>query len=371
MGAAKVTDIDPDLLHDLKDELEEKHAICADLLLKLESSPDDLELVRTLFREVHTVKGDVGLIGIHQYLPLLQSIEDVIDELRKKQLPYTAAVSDVLLLTLDLTHKELMAFIAKKDGFNDKHYNNVASMVAKMARLKGDEQQQQTLAVIQTLAPETKPTFEADAEQTEHYFTQEEINEEVAFFLQLSLLFDHRSPYGAGRTERMFELAMTMNLNAGNPLPTDQLQTAVYLHDLGMAFVPKSMVKKASNLSRHDWAWVKNHVNVVCELIRPFDIWGMATEIIKQHHERLDGSGYPQGLKDKDICTGAKLLAIVDSFEAITQTRAYQNDQQRPIVRAITEINQQAGILYCPFWVGHFNEAVRSLHTKKQKKAGK
>jgi response regulator RpfG family c-di-GMP phosphodiesterase len=58
----------------------------------------------------------------------------------------------------------------------------------------------------------------------------------------------------------------------------------------------------------------------------------------------------------------------VDSFEAITQTRAYQDVQQRPMMRAIMEINQHSGTIYCPKWVEHFNQAVKRLHVKKAKK---
>jgi HD-GYP domain-containing protein (c-di-GMP phosphodiesterase class II) len=204
--------------------------------------------------------------------------------------------------------------------------------------------------------------------QSKDYFTDEEINEEVAFFLQISLLVDQRSPYGPGRTERLFELAMTMNQLAGNPIKSSQLQAALYLHDLGMAFIPKGMMNKPSALTQHDWQWVEKHVTTIHQLISPFEIWKDASEIILHHHERIDGSGYPDGLTEDHISNGAKLLAIVDSFEAITQTRAYQDSQQRPMVRAIMEINQHSGTLYCPKWVEHFNQAVKRLHIKKAKK---
>ena len=367
MNNPKVSDFDDEIISDLKDELDEKRQSCNDHLLTLEESPEDLETVNLLFRDVHTVKGDLGIMGISQYLPLLQAIEDVLDNLRKAQKKYTPALGDVLLLSLDLTFHELKHFLKNIDDFDQAHYNNLASMINKLSRLEGHDAEQQTLAIVQTLAPETTPAKEEDEQQTRDYFTEEEINEEVAFFMQLSLLVDQRNPYGTGRTERLFELAMTMNQLAGNPIRSSQLQASLYLHDIGMAFVPKGMVSKASSLSQHDWTWIHNHVTTIHQLISPFEVWAEASEIILHHHERLDGTGYPSGLREEEICDGAKLLAIVDTFEAITQKRAYQDSKQRPMVRAIMEINQYAGTLYCPKWVQHFNQAVKRLHIKKTK----
>ncbi|EAT10975.1 HD-GYP domain-containing protein, partial [Bermanella marisrubri] len=76
---------------------------------------------------------------------------------------------------------------------------------------------------------------------------------------------------------------------------------------------------------------------------------------------------YPNQLTGDEIHDGAKILSIIDSFEAITQGRNYQTSQQRPIMRAIMEINQYAGTQYCPKWVKHFNRAVKQLHVKKHK----
>jgi HD-GYP domain-containing protein (c-di-GMP phosphodiesterase class II) len=368
MNSPQVTDFDPEIISDLKDELAEKRQRCNDYLLTLEKNPEHSETVNLLFRDVHTVKGDLGIMGIAQYLPLLQSIEDLMDNLRKGQKVFSPALGDVLLLSLDLAFTEVELFLNKEDEFDQINYNKLAGMISKLSHLDNKDAEQQTLAIVQILAPETAPSEDEDIQQSKDYFTDEEINEEVAFFLQISRLFYQRIPYGKGKTERLFELAMTMNQLAGNPIKSSQLQAALYLHDLGMAFIPKGMMNKPSALTRHDWQWVEKHVTTIHQLISPFEIWNEASEIILHHHERIDGSGYPDGLTENHISEGAKLLAIVDSFEAITQTRAYQDAQQRPMVRAIMEINQHSGTLYCPKWVKHFNQAVKRLHIKKAKK---
>ncbi len=368
MSIARIEDFDDDIINDLKDEIEEKRQSCTDHLLQLEKQPDNIDTVHLLFRDVHTVKGDVGIMGIQQYVPLLQAIEDVLETLRTQKRIYTPALGDVLLLSLDLTFTELNHFIDNDKKFEAEPYNKLAHMISKLAKLEGKESTQQTLAIVQMLAPEIIPIEEADRKQSHDYFDEDELNEEVVFFQQISLLVDKRNPYGSGRTVRMFELGLIMNKLAGNPISNQQLQAALYLHDMAMGFIPRAMMGKASALSHYDWQWVKNHVTQIHQLIAPYDVWQEAARIILHHHERIDGSGYPDGLHEKDICEGAKLLAIVDSFEAITQPRSYQDEQQRPMIRAIMEINQFSGTLYCPHWVEHFNQAVKQIHVKKAKK---
>ncbi len=364
-----VSDIDSDLIDDLADELEEKREISSQLLLELEDAPEDTELIRKLFREIHTMKGDLGLMGLQPFVPLLQAMEDVLDRLRKQEALYSPALGDVLLLVLDYNHKILDDFIQDKRKLDEARHKTIVDMLTTLGQaMNQPNYQREALAIVQELAPETAADNDNDDEEYDGTLTAEDINEEIAFFMQISLLIDQRSPFGAGRTSRIFELAMTMNHMAEEPVPYEQLQAALYLHDLGMAFVPMKLMRKGNNLNQSDWRWIKNHVTTVYQLINSFGMWQGAAEIILHHHERLDGSGYPNGLNADQICEGAKLLAIVDSFEAITQKRAYQTQQQRPIIRAITEINNQAGKLYCPKWVSYFNRAVKRLHTKKAKK---
>lgn len=362
-----VSDIDSDLISDLRDELEDKREICNELLLQLEDSPEDSEIVRKLFRDIHTIKGDIGLMGIQPYIPLLQAIEDILDRLRQKTLAYSPVLGDVLLLSLDYNHRILIDFIDNTEPLDKEHYSHIAKMIAKLATLDNDDYPPLARNLIGVLAPETSGDTE-EVEDDGFHLGAKDINEEIAFFMQMSTLVDQRMPFGAGRTSRIFELAMTMNFLADTPIDQYQLQAALYLHDLGMAFVPAKLIRKDTRFNKTDWRWIQSHVTAVHQMVSSIDIWTEAADIILHHHERLDGSGYPNGLVESEICEGAKLLAIVDTFEAITQTRAYQTAQQRPIIRAISEINNQSGKLYCTKWVEIFNQAVKRLHTKKSLK---
>jgi HD-GYP domain-containing protein (c-di-GMP phosphodiesterase class II) len=83
-----------------------------------------------------------------------------------------------------------------------------------------------------------------------------------------------------------------------------------------------------------------------------------------QHHERTDGTGYPLGLKEDDICDGAKLLAIVDTYDAMTHSRAHNDEKQLSKKEAVIEINRSAKGQFSMQWVRLFNQAMTSLLKK-------
>ena len=87
--------------------------------------------------------------------------------------------------------------------------------------------------------------------------------------------------------------------------------------------------------------------------------WQTAADIVAQHHEMADGRGYPKGLKNDQICTGAKILAIVDAFEAVT-LKHRDRGHSRSILRAIAEVNA-CDNQFAPEWIGPFNAVIRKI----------
>jgi HD-GYP domain-containing protein (c-di-GMP phosphodiesterase class II) len=357
---ATASDLDPELLQEFTDDLEERRVNCSSYLLALENNPEDEESLRLLFRDVHSVKGNLGMMDMPQYLSVLQAIEDILDAMRHHQFICSSAIDDVLLLGLDYAYNHLRDFIrGVDDNFNAQEYQHIASLIAAIPLLEGDARNAQIRATIQALAPETHAGLPPRNEVNE-----QELEAELVFFQRLSLAVDQRSEYWQGRTTRTYDVALAMNKRAGNPLNELQLKAAIYLHDLGMGFIHSNTLHKSDSLNNDEWQQIRHHVDAVVTLVKPFREWQEAVEIISQHHERLDGSGYPNGLKGDAICSGARLLAIIDTYEAILHRRAYQAFKQRPIVRAVMEINNQAGVLFCPIWVEHFNAVIREMHIR-------
>jgi HD-GYP domain-containing protein (c-di-GMP phosphodiesterase class II) len=192
--------------------------------------------------------------------------------------------------------------------------------------------------------------------------------EELMFFWELMKPIEKRSKYWEGRGDRIAKLAGYINKIAGAPIDESQLAVACYMHDFGMAFMPITLLHKQGKFNDYEFNLMRSHVYKSARLLESLNQWNDAREIVLQHHERVDGSGYPLGIKEDDICEGAKLLAILDTFDAITHARAYDSHLQISKKKAVIEINRIAKGQFSTKWMGAFNDAMAALfmneHTK-------
>jgi HD-GYP domain-containing protein (c-di-GMP phosphodiesterase class II) len=133
----------------------------------------------------------------------------------------------------------------------------------------------------------------------------------------------------------------------------------VYLHDVGMMFAPESVWLKVGKLTAADKQLLHEHPGHAAGLLERMPGWAAAAEMVAQHHEMPDGGGYPAGLKTDAICAGAKILAIVDAFEAVTLKHSHRG-QTRSLVRAIAEVNA-CDNQFAAEWIGPFNSVIRKM----------
>jgi HD-GYP domain-containing protein (c-di-GMP phosphodiesterase class II) len=132
--------------------------------------------------------------------------------------------------------------------------------------------------------------------------------------------------------------------------------------------MPIAVLHKQEKLEEVEFNLMRSHVYKSARLLENLNQWNEARKIVMQHHERIDGSGYPLGIKEDDICEGAKLLAILDTFDAITHTRAYQAHLQRPKKKAVIEINQISRGQFSTKWMQAFNSGMAALLTNERAK---
>lgn len=155
-------------------------------------------------------------------------------------------------------------------------------------------------------------------------FTDElETAESVICTLALSV--ESRDPYTEGHCER---LAVNAS-NLGRHVHLDEeeivaLRRGGYLHDLGKIAVPDEILKKGANLSPEEWAIMKRHPITGENICRPLKSLRLVLPIIRSHHEHFDGSGYPDGLEGRDIPVLARILQVVDVYDALRTARPYK-----------------------------------------------
>lgn len=134
------------------------------------------------------------------------------------------------------------------------------------------------------------------------------------------------------------------------------LSYGAYLHDVGKIRVPDEILGKEARLTDREWDEMKQHPDHGAEILGERDFLGNAAEIVRAHHERYDGGGYPRGLSGEDIPIGARIIAVVDTYDAITSTRPYQKAQAKQT--AIEELRRGAGSQFDPRVVRAFLDVI-------------
>jgi putative nucleotidyltransferase with HDIG domain len=124
------------------------------------------------------------------------------------------------------------------------------------------------------------------------------------------------------------------------------LEAAALLHDIGKVAVPESLISKPGKLTRAEFERMKIHPVVGAELVEQVGFPYPVAPIVRAHHERWDGNGYPDGLAGEDIPIGARILSVVDSFDALASDRQYR--RALPLEQALAEIRKEAGKSYDP-----------------------
>lgn len=163
----------------------------------------------------------------------------------------------------------------------------------------------------------------------------------------LALAVETKDPYKIGHHKRVADLARMIAMEMGLPDETlEGIRTAGSLHDIGKIPLPAEILNKAGKLTSTEFQQVKTHPQTGYDILKEAEFPWPVARIVWQHHERLDGSGYPLGLKGEEILLEARVLGVADVVEAMASHRAYRPMQG--IDRALEEIAAKRDILYDP-----------------------
>ncbi|MFC2022430.1 CHASE2 domain-containing protein [Chloroflexota bacterium] len=195
------------------------------------------------------------------------------------------------------------------------------------------------------------------------------LNQEVAdgyksTIKALAASIDAKDHYTRGHSQRVTEFAL---LGATSlPMSQEELEVLEYagiLHDIGKIGIPDGILGKPSSLTSEEFTIIRQHPVIGGKIIKDIPFLEEARNLAKHHHEKYDGSGYPDGLAGNDIPLGARLLAVADTFDAMTSDRAY-----RPAMNvddALTELRKCSGTQLCPVAVEAFISSFEGSHIWK------
>ena len=180
----------------------------------------------------------------------------------------------------------------------------------------------------------------------------------------MSQLVEINDPYTAGHSKRVTELAVEIAREMG--LDGGQLETlriAGYLHDLGKVGIPGTVLNKPSRLTRSEWVMIRHHPEISAQASRNVAAFKDAVPVIRFHHESWDGSGYPDGIKGEDIPLLARILAVADTYDAMTSERPYRKALTNQ--QAIEELENCSGSRLDPHIVQVFINMLGSSNNKQ------
>jgi putative nucleotidyltransferase with HDIG domain len=158
---------------------------------------------------------------------------------------------------------------------------------------------------------------------------------------------DARDPHTADHSFRVSEMAERLCRLIGlKEADTDKIHVAAHLHDIGKIGIPDSILYKEGPLNDYEWEIMKQHPSIGADILLKSERLSEISYIVKHHHERFDGRGYPDGIKAENIPIGSRIIAICDSIDAMTTKRSYRDGKSFDF--AYGEIERNLGTMYDP-----------------------
>jgi putative nucleotidyltransferase with HDIG domain len=183
--------------------------------------------------------------------------------------------------------------------------------------------------------------------------------------ISLANAMDARDAYTSDHSQRMASLSEQVSQEMG--LNQDQKQAmkwAAILHDIGKIGVPDEILRKPGPLTEEEWVTMERHPEIGAKIVAPVQKLAPVSPIIRAHHERYDGTGYPRGLKGESIPIESRILSVVDAYIAIRDKRVYSESHNHQ--EAITEIRRNSGTQFDPKVVEIFCKVVEENPDLKQ-----
>jgi HD-GYP domain-containing protein (c-di-GMP phosphodiesterase class II) len=169
----------------------------------------------------------------------------------------------------------------------------------------------------------------------------------------LAVLVEAKDEHTRRHLDRSMDLALELTrIVAPDLAERPEIGWGYRLHDIGKVAIAERILMKRGDLTPSEWLEMRTHPEVGAQIVAPLAFLGDAVLVIRHHHERYDGSGYPDGLRGEAIPTPARIFSVVDAFDAITNDRPYR--KARSVGEALEEIARRAGVQFDPHVVEVF-----------------
>ena len=177
----------------------------------------------------------------------------------------------------------------------------------------------------------------------------------IKSLLVLADVVEARDPYTGGHIWRVSQFSKLLAIKIGlSEKEAVQISLSGYLHDIGKIGIPDHILKKKGKLSEEEYAIIKTHPLLGQNLIKEHPLSDLVCNPILEHHEKLDGTGYPHGLGEDEIALSSKIIGLVDVLDALTSTRPYRREM--PILKAFQILDAGSGTHFDQNLLTHLKE---------------
>jgi putative nucleotidyltransferase with HDIG domain len=181
----------------------------------------------------------------------------------------------------------------------------------------------------------------------------------------LAATIDEKDPYTHNHSKNVAYYATLiskeMHLNEGE---IDVIERASLLHDIGKIGIPDYLLAKTENLSPREWEIIREHPIKGAKILEPLEFLVEEIRLIKQHHERFDGEGYPARMKGESICLGARIMAVADAYDAMSKARPYRKAFTKE--EMMIEFEKGSGYQFDPQIIDVLKGVMKNSPSKKQ-----
>ena len=174
----------------------------------------------------------------------------------------------------------------------------------------------------------------------------------------LVMVLESKDPYIREHSMRVAKYASMLAKEVGmKPEEVDTIEKTGYFHDIGKVGITDAILQKPGRLTKEEFDEIKRHPQISYDIVAPLKLLHVALAGIKHHHERWDGGGYPDGLKEEGIPLTARIMAVADTYEALTSDRPYRKGKNNQ--EAVAELLKCSGKQFDPKLVKHFIRALK------------
>jgi len=297
-------------------------------VLAVDDSQENLELIQALlsvagYEVVTASNGEEALVVVEKESPDLILIDATMPKMNGfevctllKSTEETRLIPVLLVTPVQETEYKIRGFEAGVDDFVHRPINSV-ELLARVRSLVRTKRLNDQLVNVENI------------------------------ILALATAIEAKDPYTEGHVDRVASYALSLGGETGlAPWELQLLRKAAILHDVGKIGVNESVLLKPGPLSADEFNHVKSHTVIGERICRPLQQDRLILEVIRHHHERYDGKGYPDGLAGEDIPIAARIMAVVDAYDALTSDRPYRNRLSQE--RALQILKQETGKQFDP-----------------------